>query len=68
MRWVVHAFRFRLEEMSIPMAYVTSILAGIAAAAPLLTSLPHQYQAVASGVIATAGALYHLFQPVPVSK
>ncbi|MGO9266680.1 MAG: hypothetical protein ACLQBA_17675 [Candidatus Binataceae bacterium] len=50
------------------MAYVTSILAGIAAATPLLTSIPHQYQALASGVIATAGALYHLFQPVPVSK
>jgi hypothetical protein len=50
------------------MAYVTSILAGIAAATPLLTSIPHQYQAFAAGVIATAGALYHLFQPVPVSK
>ena len=34
------------------MVYVTSILAGIAAAAPLLTSLQHQYQAIASGVIA----------------
>jgi hypothetical protein len=50
------------------MAYLTVILAGIAAAAPLLTSIPHQYQAMASGVIATAGALYHLFQPVPVAK
>jgi hypothetical protein len=67
-RPVVHAFRFCPEEMNIPMAYVTSILAGIAAAAPLLTSVPLRYQAIASGVIATAGALYHLFQPVPVSK
>ena len=50
------------------MAYLTSLLAGIAAAAPLLTTLPHQYQALASSVIATAGALYHLFQPVPVVK
>ena len=50
------------------MAYFTSLLAGIAAAAPLLTSLPHEYQAIASGVIAAAGALYHLFQPAPVIK
>lgn len=50
------------------MSYLTSILAGIAAAAPLLSSLPHDYQAIASGVIATAGALYHLFQPVPGSR
>jgi hypothetical protein len=67
-RRVAQPFLFRREEISIPMAYVTSILAGIAAAAPLLTSVPLRYQAIASGVIATAGALYHLFQPVPVSK
>jgi hypothetical protein len=47
------------------MAYFTSILAGVAAASPLLTNLPHSWQALASAIIASAGALYHLFQPQP---
>jgi len=38
------------------MSYVTAVLAGIAAATPLLTSLPHQYQALGTAIIATAGA------------
>jgi hypothetical protein len=50
------------------MAYVTPLLAGLAAASPLLTALPPRYQALASALIATAGALYHLFQPVPTGK
>ena len=44
----------------------TTILAGILAAAPMfMPFIPAPYNALASGVIALAGSVYHLYQPAP---
>jgi hypothetical protein len=45
---------------------ITVILAGLLTIAPqLLPLVPEQYKVLASGIIATLAALYHLYQPAP---
>lgn len=48
------------------MAILGPIIAGLLSAAPqIIPHLPHTAATIASGAIAAAGALWHLFQPVP---
>jgi hypothetical protein len=48
---------------------VTSVLVGVLAAAPqVMPFVPTDYRDLATAVIAVAGSVYHLFQPVPGAK